>query len=248
MAGPAEHEERTRRLLRVLEQEAPPAGAPFPCPYLPGRLSRNVTLLAPGLPLGLYHAFMDLNFRRMGQLFYRPQCEGCAECRMLRVDVKAFRPRRAQRRCLAGNKDLDVRLGEPRCDPERERLYARYLAARHDGQMDGSPDELRDFLYTSAVQTVEFVYRRAGRLLGVGIADLEPRASSAVYCYYDPDEGRRSLGVFNVLALIEESRRRGLGHVYLGYYVAGSPRMSYKADFRPCETLGPDGLWRAVAS
>ena len=240
-----EHAERTRRLLRLLEEEAPPVGDPFPCPYLSGRQSRNVTILARDLPSGLYHAFMDLNFRRMGRLFYRPQCVGCAECRMLRVAVGLFRPSRSQRRCRARNADLRVEVGEPRAGEEKERLYARYLAARHDGQMDGSSAELRDFLYSSSVTTVEVAYRRHGRLLSVGIADVEPLAMSAVYCYFDPDEARRSLGVFNVLTLLGECRRRGIPHLYLGYHVAGSARMSYKTAFRPCERLQTDG-WRAV--
>jgi leucyl-tRNA---protein transferase len=243
MAGRVEHEDRTRRLLRVLEEEAPPAGEPFPCPYLPNRVSRNITILARQLPAGLYHAFMDLNFRRMGRLFYRPDCEGCTECRMLRVPVAAFRPSRSQRRCRALNSDLRVEVGEPRQDAERERLYAGYLAARHDGQMDGSPAELRDFLYDSSIETVEVVYRLGGRIVAVGIADVEPLAMSAVYCYFDPDLDSRSLGVFNVLSLLERCQERGLPHLYLGYYVAGSPRMSYKAGFRPCEQLGPGGRW-----
>jgi arginine-tRNA-protein transferase len=134
-------------------------------------------------------------------------------------------------------------VGEPRLDPERERLYARYLAARHDGQMDGSPAELRDFLYNSSIETVEVVYRLGERIVAVGIADVEPLAMSAVYCYFDPALNSRALGVFNVLSLLAQCQERGLPHLYLGYYVAGSPRMSYKASFRPCEQLGPDGRW-----
>jgi arginine-tRNA-protein transferase len=136
-----------------------------------------------------------------------------------------------------------MEVGEPRVDQEKERLYADYLAVRHDGQMDGSPDELRDFLYTSNLDTIEVVYRLGERIVAVGIADVEPLAMSAVYCYFAPGLESRSLGVFNVLSLLEECQKRGLPHLYLGYYVAGSPRMSYKASFRPCEQLGPDGRW-----
>ena len=74
--------------------------------------------------------------------------------------------------------------------------------------------------------------------MAVGIADVEPLAMSAVYCYFDPALEQRSLGVFNVLSLLTLCRQRGQPHLYLGYYVAGSPRMSYKAGFRPCEQLG----------
>jgi hypothetical protein len=43
-----------------------------------------------------------------------------------------------------------------------------------------------------------------------------------------PDERHRSLGTFNILALIAAARERGLPHVYLGYYVEGSRSRSAK--------------------
>jgi arginine-tRNA-protein transferase len=220
------------------------AGESFPCPYLPGRVARNLTLHAERLPPGVYHAFMDLNFRRMGAFVYRPQCEGCAECRMLRVDVAAFKPSRGQRRSRARNRDLAIEVSAPSLDAERQRLYARYLAARHDGQMDGSAGELRDFLYTSGVTTLEVSYRLLGRLVAVGIVDAEPRCWSAVYCYFEPELKERSLGVLNVLTLVDECRRRNLPHLYLGYFVEGSARMAYKAGYQPCEVRHGDGEWR----
>jgi arginine-tRNA-protein transferase len=36
-----------------------------------------------------------------------------------------------------------------------------------------------------------------------------------------------------------------LDYVYLGYWVAGSKRMEYKARFQPMEQLGPAG-WRRM--
>ncbi|MGH6974956.1 MAG: arginyltransferase, partial [Stellaceae bacterium] len=42
-----------------------------------------------------------------------------------------------------------------------------------------------------------------------------------------------------------EARRRRLPYVYLGYWIAESPKMAYKARFRPLEALGPDG-WRRI--
>jgi arginyl-tRNA--protein-N-Asp/Glu arginylyltransferase len=238
------HETLTRRLRQALAREAPPPGEASPCPYLPGRRARRVVLAAAPLP-GVYHALMDCNFRRLGPVFYRPTCESCAECRMLRLVVSEFRPSRAQRRCAARNRDLEVELGEPRPTPEKHALYRRYLETRHDGQMDGSVEEFGQFLYESPLDSVEMVYRLEGRVVGVGIVDREPLAWSAVYCYFEPDLPGRSLGVFNVLALVEECRRRGVPYLYLGYYVRGCAAMAYKASYRPHEVLEEGGRFRA---
>jgi arginyl-tRNA--protein-N-Asp/Glu arginylyltransferase len=241
--GEAAHTGLTELLARAIERHDLPLDGPFPCPYLPQRSARHLTVVpAPVFP-GVYHALMDLNFRRLGPAFYRTRCDGCDQCRMLRVPVAEFSPSRAQKRCRARNADMEAVLVPPSPSAEKLTLYRRYLEARHDGQMDGSELELRALTAGSAVDTREIEYRVGGRLVAVGVADLEPRAMSAVYCYFEPAESRRSLGVFNVLWMIDECRRRGLAWLYLGYWVAGSPKMSYKADYRPCETLDARGRW-----
>lgn len=239
VAWSAAQRERLRRSLA----RRPAPGPPFPCPYLPEREARHQTLLASECPPGLYSGLMDLNFRRLGPLVYRPSCDACAECRQLRVPVGAFAPSRSQRRCRERNRDLAVALGPPELTDEKLDLYERYLAARHDGQMTGSREELEGFLYVSGIQTVEIAYRLDGRLVAIGIADVEPRALSAVYCYFEPALPDRGLGTFNVLWLLEEAARRRVPHVYLGYFVAGSRTMAYKQGFRPCELLRTDGTW-----
>ena len=242
----SESEILTRRLARAVESCDAPLDGPFPCPYLPERSALHQTIVAAPVFPGVYHALMDLNFRRLGPAFYRPRCKGCGECRMLRVPVAEFTPSRVQRRCRSRNADLDVALVTPSPSAEKLDLYRRYLDARHDGQMDGSDSELRALSAASAVDTREIEYRRHRRLVAVGVADLEPHAMSAVYCYFEPGESRRSLGVFNVLWMIDECRRRRLPWLYLGYWIRGSPRMSYKAGYRPCEVLA-DGRWSRMS-
>jgi leucyl-tRNA---protein transferase len=237
------HVRRTEALRALLERSRLEPEESFPCPYLPDREARQVFVRPPEFPPGLYHAFLDLNYRRLGGLTYRPACAGCRECRSLRVLVDAFEPRRAQRRCRRRNADVTVVIGPPRPTEEKHALYRRYLESRHDGQMTGSLEEFRAFLYDAPPMTRELVYRAGERLLGVGIADFEPRAVSAVYFYFDPDEAARAPGVLNVLHLIDECRHRGVPFLYLGYYVPGSPTMAYKAGYRPHEILGDDGRW-----
>jgi leucyl-tRNA---protein transferase len=92
--------------------------------------------------------------------------------------------------------------------------------------------------------TEEWCYYIGERLVGVGYVDVLPEGLSAIYFYYDPAERQRSLGTYNVLAILEAARQRQLPHVYLGYYVAGYRSLEYKARFRPNEVLGRDGVWQ----
>jgi len=91
----------------------------------------------------------------------------------------------------------------------------------------------------------EWTYFVGNRLIAVGHVDALPQALSAIYCYYDPAEGPRSLGTFNILSLLASALERGLPHVYLGYYVAGCRSLEYKGRFRPNEVLRPNGTWEA---
>jgi leucyl-tRNA---protein transferase len=237
-------DETRARLAAVVESLALEPSPPSPCPYLPGRDSRLVALRPERFTPGVYGLFLDLNFRRLGSLVYRPACEGCRECRQLRVDVARFRPTRAHRRCLRRNADVIAEPGLPEATAEKHEVYRRYLDVRHDGQMSGSWEEFRDFLHEAPAFTREVVFRLDGRLVGAGIYDASPAAFSAVYYYFDPDLSARSPGTLHVLWLLEECRRRGVPWLYLGYYVAGSPRMAYKAGFRPHQILGDDREWR----
>ena len=244
MRGEPEDDPARARLAALLESLGLERSPPAPCPYLPGRDSRLVALRPERLSPGLYRLFLDLNFRRLGSVVYRPACEGCRECRQLRVNVARFRPSRAQRRCGKRNAEVVVELGRPEATAEKHEVYRRYLETRHDGQMSGSWEEFRDFLHEAPPFTREVVFRVGGRLLGAGIYDAGPDAVSAVYFYFDPDLSARSPGTLNVLWLVEECRRRGVPWLYLGYHVTGSPSMAYKARFRPHQTLGDDGQWR----
>jgi arginine-tRNA-protein transferase len=94
----------------------------------------------------------------------------------------------------------------------------------------------------------EWGYYLGERLVGVGYVDELPSSLSAIYYFYDPEERHRSLGTWNVLSVIEHARRRGVPHVYLGYYVEGCESLQYKASFRPNEILRADGHWHSFRS
>ena len=83
------------------------------------------------------------------------------------------------------------------------------------------------------------------RLVGACLADRLGDGLSAVYSFFAPELPRRSLGSYAILWLVERARANRLPYVYLGYWVPESPKMAYKARFRPSEIL-TGGTWRML--
>jgi arginine-tRNA-protein transferase len=193
---------------------------------------------------GEYGTFVRQGFRRSGDLVYRPHCQGCSACVAVRVPVREFTPTRGQRRVWSRNPDIEVVQKPARFEPAHFDLYRRYQAGRHpdSGMNDADPQKYLGFLASRQVETAFFELRMEGHLLGVAVADVLPDGLSAVYTFYDPDLPQRGLGVYAVLWEIAETARRGLDYLYLGYWIAESPKMSYKINYRPVEALRA-GRW-----
>jgi arginine-tRNA-protein transferase len=183
-----------------------------------------------------YARLIDKGFRRSGSDVYRPCCYRCQSCVSTRVPVNAFKPGRSQRRNWKRNSDLTVTVNTSGYKPEYSDLYLRYIRSRHagGGMDDDTPAAFASFILTSWCETVLLEFWAGDVLLGVAATDRLEQGLSSVYTFFDPDEGtERGLGTFALLWQIDWARTLGLPYVYPGYWIADSPKMNYKARFRP---------------
>jgi len=218
--------------------------APRPCSYLADREAQLEIRVQVDVTPAELDAMLERGWRRFGPVYFRPACVQCAECITLRIDVASFAASKSQRRAVKNAARLVRDVGTPVVDDERLALYARWHAHREQergwdaSHLDAERYRL-DFAFPHpCVREVTFRDPNdGGRLVGVGICDETPRAASAVYFFWDPEHAPPSLGVANVVTLVEDARAKGLPHVYLGYRVLGCASLLYKGNYRPHELL-----------
>jgi len=215
------------------------------CSYLPDQ--QAVTLFAdPSVCISteMYSELIRFGFRRSGTHIYRPRCPMCDACIPIRIPVETFSPSRSQRRTWRRNSDISVRIRPNEYSHEHFQLYQRYIRRRHaGGGMDNpDPEKYSEFLINPYIDGSFVEFRLADKLLGIAVVDRLVNAMSAVYTFFEPDVRNRGLGVLAILWQIEEAKRLGLEHVYLGYWIKSCQKMDYKQQFRPFETFR-EGEW-----
>ena len=129
-------------------------------------------------------------------------------------------------------------------DSQHYALYLRYQRYRHPGggMEQDSREQYQHFRLHSNVATQLYEFREGGVLRMVSLVDRLVDGLSSVYTFFEPDVPGASYGTYNILWQIETCRALKLPYVYLGYWIADSKKMAYKATFRPIQGL-VGGAW-----
>lgn len=241
--------------------------APQTCPYLDGRRERKLfTALQGDQAETLNNALSKQGFRRSQNVLYRPSCTDCAACLSARIRVADFEPKRSQKRIAKRNAHLTRTPRSAWATEEQYALFRSYLDQRHaDGGMaDMDVFEFAAMIEETPVRTRVIEYRdpgtaaprdmgrrrsgdadRSGGLAAVCLTDILDDGLSLVYSFFAPELQKSSLGTYVILDHIALAREAGLPYVYLGYWVPGSPKMGYKANFSALEVhIG--GQWQPI--
>lgn len=219
------------------------------CPYLSGKLERKVATELNGTQAtGLHDTLSRAGFRRSHAIAYVPACPECEACIPTRIDVNRFKANRTMRRVIHRNADLIRGFVTPQATDEHYLLFSSYQKNRHGtGDMvQMSSEDFRSMVEDSPINTFLSEFRTAdGTLEAACLTDRMDDGLSAVYSYFSDNEPRRSLGIHMVLSLIDYAHTLALPYLYLGYWVAESRKMSYKARFSGLEGYRT-GRWQPI--
>ncbi len=229
--------------------------APQPCPYLDGRAERKLFTSLQGENADrLNDALSKQGFRRSQNVLYRPSCAECTACLSARIRVADFVPNKSQRRTSRRNADLVREATSPWATEDQYALFRSYLDSRH---ADGGMADMDVFEFAAMIEETPVKSRvveytspppegdRKRKLQAVCLTDVLDDGLSMVYSFYDPARAVDSLGTYIILDHIEIARAAGLPYVYLGYWVPGSRKMGYKANFAALE-IYKGGSWQNI--
>jgi leucyl-tRNA---protein transferase len=165
----------------------------------------------------------------------------------LRIRLTEFSLSKSQSRILRKNADLQCEIRPIKITTEVEELFERHkLRFKHH-----PPDSLYTFLSTEPAKTpcegLELAVYDRDRLAATSFFDAGRSALSGVYAVFDPNESRRSLGIFTMLKEIEFAIAGGKEFYYQGYCYSGESFYDYKKRFRGTEGFDWSGKWEHLS-
>lgn len=214
--------------------------SPRTCPYIAGQKEYLLfTDLTKFVNKKTLEELVIKGFRRSENIFYKPNCKTCNSCISTRILIKKFKYSSSFKRINKINKDLKIKIRNPRSTALHFKLFQKYLKFRHkEGEMKQMTYlDFRTMIEISPVKTKILEIYNKKELVGAILFDVYKDSLSAIYSFFNPQYKKRSLGTFLILKLIDFAHDINNNYLYLGYYVENCKKMSYKVKFKPIEIL-----------
>ena len=164
----------------------------------------------------------------------------------LRLRVDGATLTKSQRRVWRRNADLAIRIVPTVHCAEYDRLFALH----RERFTSDVPDSLRDFLSETPSEipclNVTLEVRLGGRLVAASFLDIGQESTSSVYGMFDPEHGRRSLGIYTLLLELSYAHQLGKRFHYLGYAYSVPSVYDYKKQFLGVESYDWGHGWRSL--
>ena len=214
----------------------------YDCAYLKDRQVRMQYKYVTHSNSDFNSAVIERGWRRFGNYYFYPICNGCNECKSLRINVEAFKPSKSQRKAINRNRETRIVIQKPTVTNEHIRLYNRYhkWKAGKDGwryREITSHEYYENFAEGAYDFGKEVLYYIDGKLVGIDLIDIVEDGISSIYFFYDPNFAKFSLGVYSLIKQVEIARFLDKKWIYLGYWVDGCKAFAYKTNFKPLEIL-----------
>ena len=218
------------------------------CAYIEGNIEQRLAVDVADHP-HTHDQLASAGFRRVENWVYKPVCQHCQACMPIRIDCVNFRAGRNLSRIYKSNQDLTRSVTTKQVNQDHYILFQEYLTHRHeDGQMAAMNfQEFSNMIHNSPIETFLIEYRDiTNELVACIMIDVQKDGLSAVYSFFDPLLANRSLGTFMILDMIDLVKEMEKSYLYLGFYIAQSRKMAYKARFSPAEIF-QHGQWQALS-
>jgi arginine-tRNA-protein transferase len=161
----------------------------------------------------------------------------------LRIKLKDFSLSKSKRRIKRKNEDLEYRIGSVEIDAEKIELFKRHKKRFRRNV----PDSIYTFispLKNVPCETMQIEVLLNNKLVAASFFDIGRESISSIYAIFEPEEKKRSLGIFTMLLEIDFAIKSGKNFYYQGYAYQESSFYDYKKRFSGLEAYNWEtGKW-----
>ncbi len=180
-------------------------------------------------------AALAQGWRHFGTKFFRYSLQSVGEewqtVIPLRMVLADFELSKSQRRVLKRNADLTSGVVPTEMTDEIKEMFHRHKARFTENVPETLADFLGDEPATKPCRGMALQCHLGEDLLAASFMDVGQTAVSSIYGIFEPEQSKRSLGLFTMLMEIEFARHMGMNFYYPGYATSGVSHYDYKKKF-----------------